>query len=180
MKINLQFFGGRGGGSGMSSSTSGGSYMSDRQNMEDYAIATGALDIGSEEETRAFLKTAEGRAALDEFMNGEREAGLTEAEMREAIKSTGSDRSAPPAAPTAPGRINLNSGDKYMDNENNMVKYALATGALDIGSERETKAFLKTAEGKSALKEFMQGEIEAGLTGSEMKNVINSVRRRRR
>lgn len=99
ISMNLQTFGGRGGGSGMSSSTSGGSFMSNQRNMEDYAIATGALDVGSEEETRAFLRTADGRAALNEFMEGEREAGLTESEMREAIQATGSNRSASTPTP---------------------------------------------------------------------------------
>lgn len=83
--------GGRGSGSNMNASTSGGgSFMSNQRNMADYAIATGALDMGSEAETRRYIRTAEGKAALQEFMDGEREAGLTAREMRDAIKSAGS------------------------------------------------------------------------------------------
>ena len=46
IKLKLQLFGGRGSGSGMSSNTSGGggSFMSDLQNMEDYAVAVGMFD----------------------------------------------------------------------------------------------------------------------------------------
>lgn len=176
IKMDLQMFGGRGGSSGMDSS--GGSFMSNQQNMEDYAIATGALDIGSEEETRAFMRTPEGKAALQEFMEGERELGLTEQEMREAIQSTGSNQRQSNQRPSA-GELGLNTNDRYMNNRENAVNYALATGALDVGSERETRAFLRTSEGQQALVEFMEGEIELGLTGSQMKREINRVRRRR-
>lgn len=80
--------GGRGSRSGMASeapNTGGGSFMSNQQNMEDYAVAVGMFD-------RDFMRTAEGRAALREFMDDEREAGLTERDMRQAIRDTGSNR----------------------------------------------------------------------------------------
>ena len=105
--------GGRGSGSRMASSagpagsSSGNNFMSNRQNMEDYAIATGALDMGSEEDTRAFLRTPEGREALRDFMDGEREAGLTESEMRQAIQDTGSSRE---SSTTTPGLVNDSDG----------------------------------------------------------------------
>lgn len=87
VKMNLQMFGGRGGGSGMTSSSTsgGGSFMSNQQNMEDYAVAVGMFD-------RDFMRTEEGRQALREFMDDEREAGLTESDMRQAIRDTGSNR----------------------------------------------------------------------------------------
>lgn len=79
--------GGRSTSSGMTSASAsqGGSFMSNQQNMEDYAVAVGMFD-------RDYMRTAEGREALREFMDNEREAGLTEEEMRQAIKDTGSDR----------------------------------------------------------------------------------------
>lgn len=93
IKMNLQLFGGRGGGSRMVSrssamSSGGSSFMSNQQNMEDYAVATDMFD-------RDFLETAEGKEALREFMRDEIEAGLTESEMREAIQSTGSNQRTP-------------------------------------------------------------------------------------
>lgn len=87
IRMNLQMFGGRGGGSGMTSSSTsgGGSFMSNQQNMEDYAVAVGMFD-------RDFMRTEEGRQALRDFMDDEIEAGLTEQDMRQAIKDTGSNR----------------------------------------------------------------------------------------
>lgn len=107
IKMNLQLFGGRGGGSGMSSSTSGGgSFTPSQRDMEDYAVAVGMFD-------RDFMRTPEGKEALREFMDNEKEAGLTEQEMRQAIKDTGSRSS---------GRTGSNSrttggGGTYTANE---------------------------------------------------------------
>lgn len=94
IRMNLQLFGGRGGGSGMSGGGGGaseavgvgGSFISNQKNMEDYAVAVGMFD-------RDFLRTADGQEALRDFMDGEREAGLTEQDMRQAIRSTGSNSS---------------------------------------------------------------------------------------
>ena len=72
--------GGMGGGG---ASSSRASFMSNERNMEDYAVAVGMFD-------RDFLATADGKAALQEFMEGEIEAGLTEQEMRQAIRDAGS------------------------------------------------------------------------------------------
>lgn len=80
--------GGRGSGSRMSASTSrdgGESYfMTDQRNMEDYAVAVGMFD-------RDYLRTMEGRQALREFMDGEIEEGLTESQMRQAIRDVGTN-----------------------------------------------------------------------------------------
>ena len=53
------------------------------------------------------MRTAEGREALHEFMRDEREAGLTESDMRQAIQATGSNQRTPTATP---GLINNSDG----------------------------------------------------------------------
>lgn len=71
------------------------------------------------------------------------------------------------------------TGDPIMDNASNVKDYYMATMA-DPGDSRATmNKFWKTTPGKVALAEFMRGEVEYGLTGREMKSVINSMKKRR-
>lgn len=95
IKMQLQLFGGRGGGSGMSgggggasASESGGGFMNNDDNIKDYYMATMAGGM-SREDMEDIWSTPEGRQDLRDWFNEEKNLGLTEQEMRDAIQQTG-------------------------------------------------------------------------------------------
>lgn len=138
--------GGRGSGSRMvkSSVSRGGSFMSDRQNMEDYAIATGMFD-------RDYMRTAEGQEALRDFMDGEREAGLTEREMRNVINST-----------------NSRSGGTYNVNDVPTRIQSFTTTGTGISGDWESKMYV--TEKGDAIKEVTKYSDGRRTTTTVMKN----------
>ena len=140
--------GGRGSGSRMVKSNvsrGGESFMSNQQNMEDYAVATGMFD-------REFLGTAEGKQALRDFMDGEREAGLTEREMRDAINATGS-----------------RSGGTYKVNDvPARIQSFTATGTAGVAGDYESKTYV-TKKG-DAIKETTKYSDGRRTTTTVMKN----------
>lgn len=72
------------------------------------------------------------------------------------------------------------TGDSYMDKASNVKDYYMATMASS-GDDRATmNRYWATTPGKVDLANFMRSEVEAGLTGSEMKSTIDSMKRRRR
>lgn len=71
------------------------------------------------------------------------------------------------------------TGDPFMDKPSNIKEYYMATMASRGDSRSAMNKYWSTTPGKADLAEFMRGEIDAGLTGKEMKSVIDSMKRRR-
>ena len=104
--------------------------MSNRQNMEDYAVAVGMFD-------RDFMRTAEGKAALKEFMDNEREAGLTESDMRQAIRDTGSSRRT-----SNRSTATISSGATYQVNEIPSRVQSYTTTGSGANGDWESKRYV--------------------------------------
>lgn len=152
--------GGRGSGSNMASSgQSGGSYMSNQRNMEDYAVAVGMFD-------RDYMKTAEGRQALKDFMDDEREAGLTEQDMRQAIRDTGSNRN------RGTGSRNTDTtggGGTYTVNDvPSRVQSYTTTGTAGVSGDYESRRYV-TRKG-DAIKEVTKYKDGGKRTETIMQN----------
>lgn len=72
------------------------------------------------------------------------------------------------------------TGDSYMDKSSNVKDYYMATMASSGDSRATMNKFWGTTPGKVDLANWFKGEVNAGLTGSEMKSAVDAVKRRRR
>lgn len=147
--------------SGMNSgalSAGGGSFMSNQRNMEDYAVAVGMFD-------RDFMRTEEGKQALKEFMEGEKEAGLTERDMKRAIKDTGS-ASGNTGGNTRSG--NTGGGKVYKVNEVPSRVQSYTTTGTGVSGNWESRRYI-TRKG-DAIKETTKYESGRRTTTTVMEN----------
>lgn len=154
--------GGRGSGSNMaSSSANGGSFMSNRQNMEDYAVAVGMFD-------RDFMRTAEGQEALRDFMDGEREAGLTESDMRQAIRDTGSNRNRGTGSSGGGSSSSAGGGGTYQQSEIPSRVQSYTTVGSGVSGDWESRRYV-TRNG-NAIKEVTTYKDGGRSTTTVMQN----------
>lgn len=151
-----------GGAGNTNAPSAGSSFMSNQRNMEDYAVAVGMFD-------RDFMRTEEGQQALREFMDGEREAGLTEQDMREAIRSTGSrSRGSNSGGSSSGGQRSSGGGGLYKESDIPSRANSFTVAGTGVSGDYESKTYVtKKGDGIKTVTKYSDG---TKMTHTDMKN----------
>lgn len=180
IEMNLQMFGGRGGGSGMSGGGGAAASSSSARPSSGGAPVT-SLMANAESDPLMNKDLAMSRNQVKDYFDT---IGYKYSNSMLDTSAGASANQLDHFSDIKRARINAEklpkTGDSYMDKPSNVKDYYMATMASSGDSRATMNKFWGTTPGKVDLANWFKGEVGAGLTGSEMKSTVDSMKRRRR